>query len=261
LLRTRNHRYGRIREAELMMRRVPTIRIDGKERKESAREIAEEVPVAIVVNGRHAATAAVSPGRLEDLVVGYLFTEEIIRDADDIESIRVEENRISVLTKNLFKITGQKKTVLSGCGGAVSYIDTAKLPSIESGFSLPADTIRSAANTLLQEGDTIATVALAGAGGVIDSARDIDSHNALDRVIGAALRAHVAFSAMFVVTSGCITSEMVRKCLVAGVTILASERRPSALAVEIAGNTGLCLIGSLDTSGMEVYTHEERVSR
>ena len=84
------------------------------------------------VNGRHMTTAILSPARFEDFITGYLYTEEIIRDVDEIESVRIEENRISVLTRNLFKRVSTKKTILSGCGGAVSYIDTEKLPTINS---------------------------------------------------------------------------------------------------------------------------------
>ena len=97
-------------------------------------EVVEEVPVALFVNGRHAMTAMMSPVQLEDFVTGYLFTEQIIKGVEEIESIRIEKNRISVITKNLFKVLGPKKTILSGCGGSVSYIDAEKLPRIKSDF-------------------------------------------------------------------------------------------------------------------------------
>jgi len=62
----------------------------------------------LFVNGRHMTTAILSPARFEDFITGYLYTEEIIRNVDEIESVRIEENRISVLTRNLFK-RGQHK--------------------------------------------------------------------------------------------------------------------------------------------------------
>jgi len=91
-------------------------------------EVIEESPYALFINGRHAMTAMMSPGRLEDFVTGYLFTEQIIKAPDEIESIKIEQNRISVITKNLFKVLGPKKTILSGCGGNTSFIDTASAP-------------------------------------------------------------------------------------------------------------------------------------
>ena len=109
----------------------------------------EEVPLALFVNGRHAMTAMMSPVQLEDFVTGYLYTEQIIKNVDEIESIRIEKNRMSVITKNLFKVLGPKKTILSGCGGSTSFIDTEKLPKITSDYTISTADIRNAAKAVL----------------------------------------------------------------------------------------------------------------
>ena len=128
-----------------MFKKIACTRIGGGSVTYAA---AEEKPVAIFVNGRHLTTVILSPGGFEDFITGYLYTEEIIRSADEIESVRVEENRISVITKNIFKRVSVKKTILSGCGGAVSYIDTQKLPAIESGIVVAVPEIEAAAAAL-----------------------------------------------------------------------------------------------------------------
>ena len=115
-----------------MFRHLPCIKMDGRTVSAGTHEVIDEAPEALFVNGRHAMTAMMSPTDLEDFVTGYLFTEQIIKSVDEIESIRIEKNRISVITKNLFKVLGPKKTILSGCGGATSFIDTEKLPKISS---------------------------------------------------------------------------------------------------------------------------------
>ena len=127
--------------SEKMYRKLPCIKVDGDTFGNVLHEVVEEVPVALFVNGRHAMTAMMSPVQLEDFVTGYLFTEQIIKDVDEIESIRIEKNRISVITKNLFKVLGPKKTILSGCGGSVSYIDAEKLPKIKSDFVISTEKI------------------------------------------------------------------------------------------------------------------------
>ena len=99
-----------------MFKNLPCIKIDGESAKAGTHEVIDEVPEALFVNGRHAMTAMMSPTNLEDFVTGYLFTEQIIKGPDEIESIRIEKNRISVITKNLFKVLGPKKTILSGAG-------------------------------------------------------------------------------------------------------------------------------------------------
>jgi FdhD protein len=249
-----------------MFKKIPCIPISSGGPR--LQDVAEETPVAIFVNGRHMTTAILSPARFEEFITGYLYTEEIIKNADEIESVRVEENRISVITRNLFKRVSAKKTILSGCGGAVSYIDTEKLPSIDSDLVVSLPAITGAIAALLAPDTRIAAgridaVALADEDGhIVARSEDIDRHNALDRVIGYGLRSDrdLAFSRMFAVSTGCITSEMARKCLVAGIPVIAATEPPTALAVEIAEETGLCIVGSAGTPDMAVYAHVERIA-
>ncbi|BBL67986.1 formate dehydrogenase accessory sulfurtransferase FdhD [Methanoculleus chikugoensis] len=239
-----------------MFKRIACIRIGGGS---VTRDAAEETPVAIFVNGRHLTTIALSPGGFEDFVTGYLYTEEIIRSADEIESVRIEENRISVITKNIFKRVSVKKTILSGCGGAVSYIDTQKLPAIDSDLVVAVPEIE-AAVAALNAPEPLDAVALVTEGRIVARAEDLDRHNALDEVIGRGLRESLDFSRTAAVGTGAVTSEMVRKCLAANIPVLASTGAPTALAVEVAEETGLCIVGAAGTPEMAVYTHPERVA-
>ena len=132
-----------------MYKKLPCIRVDGEKCEKGQHEVIEEAPLALFVNGRHAMTAMMSPVQLEDFVTGYLYTEQIIKNVDEIESIRIEKNRMSVITKNLFKVLGPKKTILSGCGGSTSFIDTEKLPKITSDYTISTADIRDAAKAVL----------------------------------------------------------------------------------------------------------------
>ncbi|HOI57446.1 MULTISPECIES: formate dehydrogenase accessory sulfurtransferase FdhD [unclassified Methanoculleus] len=238
-----------------MFKKIACIRIGGGK---IALDAAEEAPVAIFVNGRHLTTVILSPTGLQDFVTGYLYTEEIIRSADEIESVRVEENRISVLTTNIFKRVSVKKTILSGCGGAVSYIDTQKLPAIHSDRTVSIPELEKAVTALPAPG-MIEVIALIDGGHIAARSEDIDRHNALDRVIGRGLRDGLDFSRTVAVGTGTVTSEMVRKCLVANIPVLVSTGPPTALAVEVAEETGLAIVGSAGTPEMAVYTHPERI--
>jgi len=238
-----------------MFKRISCTRVGGGE---VARETAEEAPVAIFVNGRHLTTVILSPTGLQDFVTGYLYTEEIIRDPGELESVRIEENRISVLTTNIFKRVSVKKTILSGCGGAVSYIDTQKLPVIQSDLVVSVPEIEAAVAALTAP-EPLDAVALVLEGRIAARSEDIDRHNALDRVIGRGLRDHLDFARTVAVSTGLVTSEMVRKCLVANIPVLVSTGPPTALAVKIAEETGLAIVGSAGTPEMAVYTHRERI--
>ncbi|MDV2482232.1 formate dehydrogenase accessory sulfurtransferase FdhD [Methanoculleus sp. Wushi-C6] len=239
-----------------MFKRITCTRIDGGQ---IVRDAAGEAPAAIFVNGRHLTTVILSPGGFQDFITGYLYTEELIRGVDEIESVRVEENRISVLTKNPFRRGSVKKTILSGCGGAVSYIDTQKLPSIDSDLTVSVPEIAAAVAALPAPG-MLDAVALVSGGRIVACSEDLDRHNALDRVIGRGLRDGLDFSRTLAVGTGSATSEMVRKCLVAKIPVLITTGPPTALAVKIGEETGLCIVGSAGTPEMAVYTHPERIA-
>uniref|UniRef100_UPI003FD7CC96 formate dehydrogenase accessory sulfurtransferase FdhD n=1 Tax=Methanoregula sp. TaxID=2052170 RepID=UPI003FD7CC96 len=205
-----------------------------------------------------------SPTGLEDFVTGYLFTEQIIKSADEIESIRIEKNRISVITKNLFKVLGPKKTILSGCGGAASFIDTEKLPRITSDLSVTPDLLSATTREVLEsELHTITggihVVGLASKDGIITRSEDIGRHNALDRVIGYGLKNKIDLSKTFAICSGRVSSEMVRKCLIANIPVMVSRGATTTLAVTIAEQTGVCIVGFVRSAKMIIYTHPERV--
>lgn len=248
-----------------MFRKLPCIKIDGDRAKHDTHEVIDEVPYALFINGRHAVTAMLSPVQLEDFVTGYLYTEQIIKRVDEIESIRIEKNRLSVITTNLFKVLGPKKTILSGCGGSTSYIDTEKLPKIRSDYSVDAALLRNAIKTVLTSDLHVMTggihiVALLNGERIITLSEDIGRHNALDRVIGYGLRNGIDLSCTHVIISGRISSEMVRKCLVAGIPIIVSRGATTTLAVGTAEKTGLTVVGFVRGTKMIVYTHGERIT-
>ncbi|MDD1695977.1 MAG: formate dehydrogenase accessory sulfurtransferase FdhD [Methanoregula sp.] len=247
-----------------MFRKVPGIRIEGGETEVTTHEVIEEVPYALFINGRHAMTAMMSPRQLEDFVTGYLFTEQIIKAPDEIESIKIEKNRMSVITKNLFKVLGPKKTILSGCGGSSSFIDTGKLPSIKSGFTIVSTEISRMTKGILDSElhnitGGIHIVGLVSSDCVITRAEDIGRHNALDRVIGYALRNNIDLSSTCAVCSGRISSEIVRKCLIANIPVIISRSATTTLAIDIAAKNGICIVGFVRGGKMIIYTHPERV--
>ena len=247
-----------------MFKKIPCIKVDGTSARRSLHEVIEEVPMALFINGRHAMTAMMSPVQLEEFVTGYLFTEQIIKGVDEIESIKIEQNRMSVITKNLFKVLGPKKTILSGCGGSTSYIDTEKLPKVRSGYSISTADIWTSIKAVLNSELHMTTggihiVALMDRQKILAVSEDIGRHNALDRVIGHALRNNIDLSRTYVIVSGRISSEMVRKCLIANIPIIVSRGATTTLAVNTAEKTGLTVVGFARSSKMVVYTHTERI--
>jgi FdhD protein len=247
-----------------MYKVVPCIKEEAGVFTPSTHEVIEEIPLAITINGRHALTVMMSPHMIREFVAGLLFTERIIHDAGEIESVHIEPGRVSVLTTNPFKILVSKKTVLSGCGGSSSYLDVGKLPRISSDLVLEAATIQSAVRETLrsdihEKTGGIHIIGLYGEKGAILITEDIGRHNALDKVIGYGLLNVVQFSRTFVVSSGRISSEMVRKCLIAGIPLLVSRSATTTLAIETAEKANLTVVAFARGQKMNIYTHHGRV--
>jgi FdhD protein len=244
-----------------MFRKLPCIRVVDGTFTPAEQSVAEEQSISLTVNGRNLMTALVSPEALEEFVIGFLFTEQIIRSLQEIESIRREKNSFSVLTTNPFRVLGQKKIILSGCGGSSSFLDARRLPKIASSLVVAPDALRSALQEITGSGPerpVTYRVGLVPPEGAPQWSEDIGRHNALDKVIGVALKHHLPLTESFVVSSGSISSEMVRKCLVAGIPLIASWGA-TTLAIEIAEKTGLCLVGIAAGDTLHIYTHSEHI--
>lgn len=257
---------------------IPYIKIDGGSAISSSHEIVMEVPLAVFVNGRHALTAMISPTELEEFVTGFLYTEKIISKLEDLESLRIEtraegkeEKNVtgmsaSVLTKNPFSIMLSGKTVLSGCGGDTSYLDADRLPKIQSNLTVEPSTITDIMkDTLVSELHArtggIHIVGLFGPEGRICVMEDIGRHNALDKAIGYGLKHGVDFSRTIVASSGRLSSEMIRKCLIANIPIIASRGATTTLAVKLGEQSGLTILGFVRGQKMNIYTGAERIRK
>ncbi|RXA19996.1 formate dehydrogenase accessory sulfurtransferase FdhD [Methanosarcina sp. MSH10X1] len=252
---------------------VPYIKIDGESMVPSSHEVVMEVPLAVFVNGRHALTAMISPTELEEFVTGFLYTERIISKLEDLESLRIEEQgeeksvtgmSASVLTKDPFSIMFSGKTVLSGCGGDTSYLDADRLPAIRSDLILELSTVKNMmrvtlASELHERTGGIHIVGLFGPEGKLCIMEDIGRHNALDKAIGYGLKHGVDFSRTIAVSSGRLSSEMIRKCLIANIPIIASRGATTTLAIRLGEQSGLTILGFVRGQKMNVYTGAERI--
>jgi len=249
----------------MLYRELPVVKVEGETFIPATHPVVEEMPLSVTVNGRHALTAMTSPTMLREFVVGYLYTERIVTEFHEIESIRIEGNTVSVLTKNPFAILTSHKTVLSGCGGSTSFLDAGRLPEIASDLTLSPEVIRAATKETLNSdlhritGGIHLVGLFDGEGRAIRIAEDIGRHNALDRVVGHGLLEGIDFSRTFAVSSGRISSEMVRKCLVANIPVIVSRGATTTAAVEAAEAGGLTIVGFVRSRKMNIYTGAGRV--
>jgi FdhD protein len=193
-----------------------------------------EQPVSLTVNGRGLATVMMLKDMAEEFAAGYLTTEGIVPYAD-IESVMETETGVSVLTKNPFKVLLPKKSVVSGCGGTASYLDPEKMPVLESCIPVPKNILNHEfSSDVIKAGGFGAAAFVDGMGAAC--AEDID------KVVGRLLMEGIPPESTAVLVSGKVTAELVRKCLHAKISVLASKLPPTYLAAEVAKNGKLTLV-------------------
>ena len=226
-----------------------------------------------------------TPGNDAELAAGFLFTESIVRTADDIASIDVcgppapdtgNHNVIRVELRpevevDLGRLQRHFYTT-SSCGvcGKTS-LDALRATGIE---APPADTpkfsqavitrlperLRNAQRTFDETGGLHAAAAFDTDGQLLVTMEDVGRHNAVDKVIGELLRrAQLPAHELGLIVSGRASFELMQKAAVAGMPLLAAVSAPSSLAVALAREFGTTLIGFLRGETFNVYSGSERL--
>lgn len=248
-----------------MFKEYPCFRLDGSEIEESTCTIVDEVPLSIFINGRHYATAMISPQMREEFILGHLFSERIIRGLSEIESLEIEGNVARIIIESPMKAILPRRPIVSGCGGIASFLDESKLPVISSDLKIDIEDVFRAMKAIsfseLHEATGgVHSVGLFTKGAAASIVEDIGRHNALDKALGDGLKKMVDFSTAFVASTGRISSDMALKCSVAGIPIVASRGATTGLALKIAERTGLTIVGFVRGKRMNIYTGQKRMS-
>lgn len=244
-----------------------------------------EKPFSIHVNGRHLATASITPGMEKEFVTGYLFGQGFIESVQEMESIIVHDNDAMVTVKASAGISQMPEEtgyrIVSG-GGRVAYYSKTEYPEIQAGLKIKKDVIFHAMNTVFaesgiyQDTEGVHSAGLFDAeGNIICIVEDIGRHNTLDKLIGYALMNNIDCGKTFLASTGRMASEMVGKICRAGVPVVATKTAVTDKGIEIGRQCGMTVIGfvrdagtSINTDmetriivepGMKIYTGPERI--
>jgi len=270
------------------------LRIEGRRRRTSFDLVAVEEPLEIRVNGRPMAVTMRTPGHDFELVAGFLLTEGVVDRADQLASMgyclgpeRPSERRggpddaqqfnvIDVAVADDAKAAAVAPRALftsSSCGlcgrasidsvrsrAPLDVADDPLLLSIEVLACLP-DRLREGQKVFDKTGGLHAAGLFDGDGRLVCVREDVGRHNAFDKTIGwAAIQGRLPLRSHVVVASGRASFELVQKALIAGVPALAAVSAPSSLAVELAQEAGMTLVGFLRGDTMNVYAGGHRLA-
>ncbi|CEG28355.1 formate dehydrogenase accessory sulfurtransferase FdhD [Bacillus sp. B-jedd] len=237
--------------------------------------IVTEYTATIKVDGEEFVTMVCSPSYIEEMAVGYLASEGIIRKFEDIEDIWIQENEgfIHVKTRkhNPFSRTLQGKRYLTSCCGASrqgfvfandaltakNVHDTHVTISVSDCFRLMKE-MQDSAEVFHNTGG-VHNAALCCVDGTVLSRMDIGRHNALDKIYGHCLMNDIPINDKVIVFSGRISSEILLKVAKIGCPVVLSKSAPTELALKLAEELGITAIGFIRNGTMNVYTHPERI--
>lgn len=266
-------------------RPVLTLSADGSRTRQDA--LAAEEPLELRVGGRALAVTMRTPGHDVELAHGFLLTEGVIGAPSDVSTARycdgVDDqgrNTYNVLDLTLAPGVEPPDASLernfyttSSCGVCgKAALDAVKL---KTRFSPAGDECRVLPETLTTFPDLLRerqrvfestgglhAAGLFTAGGKLLAVReDVGRHNAVDKVTGwALLDGRVPLGGTVLMVSGRASFELVQKAAMAGIPMLAAVSAPSSLAVELADEQGITLVGFLRGTSMNVYTHASRIT-
>jgi FdhD protein len=264
-----------------LVRPVRVLRVSPDDVSSHADVVATEEPMEVRVDGEPFAVIMRTPGADRELAAGFLFAERVIRSAGDIVRITRDVESPNVLDVRIGEARagelaaredGRRRIVMnSSCGlcGRVT-IESLRVEAsdIVGEWTVPArvigglpDTLRHAQAAFEETGGLHAAGLFDASGALEVIFEDVGRHNAVDKVVGRMLledRLPLDRSILFV--SGRTSYEIVQKALLAGVPLVGAVSAPSSLAVELAEESGITLLGFVRNVGFNVYSCGRRVA-
>ncbi len=242
----------------------------GSSGQESYRVVCEE-RLRIFLNRRPLVEIQYLPGKEKELGAGFLLSAGLIGHKDQIISIdwdpenanlqieaEVDGERSEDFLKNL--------TLGSGCGMSLADTDTSSEEPLQSDIQFDAELVRENLVDFLEKSRTnritrgVHSAAVYLARNSLSQADDIGRHNAVDKVLGECFLKGVDLSEAMLLTTGRLTYEMVVKALRGGVPLTVTRSVASTMAVDLAEEYHLCLVGGLRGDTLTVFSASYRIS-
>jgi FdhD protein len=243
-------------------------------------DVAVEAPLEIRFAGRPATVVMRTPGHDEELVRGYLFSEGIITRADDILSMRRPDILSDVMVGNVIDVqfaSADRRPALdrsfyssASCGvcgkRSIASLEMTADP-VESSIQVRREVLtalpgrlRDAQPTFALTGGVHAAGLFTPEGSLVAVREDVGRHNALDKLIGWALAENlVPLDGHLLLLSGRVSYELVQKAVMASLPMIAAVGAPSSMAIDLAEEYNLTLVGFLRPDGMNAYTNAQRI--
>ncbi|WP_078555595.1 formate dehydrogenase accessory sulfurtransferase FdhD [Bacillus alkalicellulosilyticus] len=235
--------------------------------------IVTEFPLTIFVNGIEFATMVCTPTHFEEMVIGFLASEGLIRFYEEIKNLTIDEGKgfaYVVLSekKEINQQSYTKRFIGSCCGKSRQFyfqndVKTAKTSTsntIVSAEQCVALMNHMQGNSLVfKETGGVHNAAICSSEQVLVTRTDIGRHNALDKLFGHCIRNKIAVRDKILVFSGRISSEVLTKAAKIGVGIVLSKSAPTDLAIKLAEDLNITAVGFIRGNSFNIYSHPQRI--
>ncbi|AET65705.1 formate dehydrogenase accessory sulfurtransferase FdhD [Methanothrix harundinacea] len=229
------------------------LRFDGGEAFEVEERMPKEVELEIFANGVLIGRATITPSQEKEFVAGHLRYRGLIEDGSEILRLSVEGGRAEAST-GAAAARPSRRFLPGGPGAAAGPVG-----AVRAGWIL-ANLESTLASQLYEKTGGTHTSSLCSGEEILATAEDFGRLNTLEKIFGWAILAGVDLGRCYAVTSGRITGKTVEKASRFGVPIVASKGAVTTLAVEMAEDWGMTLVGFARQGRMNVYTGRDRVT-
>jgi FdhD protein len=270
--------------------RIKALSAAGAEEREDSVAVEEplEIRISFVENGQRLtqgiAVTMRTPGQDYELAAGFLFSEGVIKSGADIHQItyctgpeKQEYNLLSVSLREHVAVDHARLTrhvfTTSSCGvcgkASLDALRVQGAPAIAKGVPVVSravigglsETLRKEQSAFEKTGGLHAAGLFDASGKLIVLSEDVGRHNAVDKVIGAqVLQKQTPLAQQILMVSGRTSFEILQKALMAGIPVVAAVGAPSSLAVSLARDFGMTLVGFLRDGRFNIYSSADRVS-
>jgi len=221
--------------------------------------VAADTKMELVVNGKELGKFYLSPSDLEDFVLGYLLDERYITSQEDVSELRFDSESIQVLLKE----TGPVETDDLACYDGWVHRDQTITPII-SELRVEKEKILQAYDLLIEKAEVWSKTGGTHVAALVDEHQfivreDVSRHVAVDKVIGAGLKAGMDFPNSFLVCSGRIPPDRVVKLANVGIPIMVTKAAPTVEGLKVGEKAGITLVGFLRNGRFNIYTHPDRI--
>jgi FdhD protein len=240
-------------------------------------QVAEEVPVALVYHNVPHVVMLATPANFEDFAVGFTLSEGLVARPDEIREVEVTRGadavdvRVTVAWERFTELLHRRRNLTgrTGCGlcGAETAEDAIReVGTVGPGPTVTIEDLHAAIEQLgslqpinARTGSVHAAAWVVPGQGIQIVREDVGRHNALDKAIGALVRAKVDFSTGYMLITSRASYEMVQKSATVGISFLVALSAPTAFAVRMAEKTGVTLVAFARRDRHVVYAHPGRL--